>query len=230
MTINVVAAPLFQQDRPQPVRHVRAMASDPAFHTIEQSILICGDATRAMGLLPSGSVQTVLTSPPYWSLRDYRVEDQIGRDDDLQAYIDTIVTMFAALRRVLRDDGTVWLNIGDAFTSGNRRYRAPDRKNRARAMGVRPPTPDGLKAKDLIGLPWRLAFALQHDGTDGGFAAKSFGTRQMHIPNRCGTDPPKPTKPSFSSPRVRTTITMSMPFPGRAAGVCAPSGPFLRSR
>ena len=164
MAINVVTAPLFQQDRPQPVRHVRAMESDAAFPAIEQSILICGDATRAMGLLPSGSVQTVLTSPPYWSLRDYRVEDQIGRDDDLRAYINSIVTMFAALRRVLRDDGTVWLNMGDAFTSGNRRYRAPDRKNRARAMGVRPATPDGLKAKDLIGLPWRLAFALQNDG------------------------------------------------------------------
>ena len=164
MTINVVTAPLFQQDRPRLVSHVRAMASDAAFHAIEQSILICGDATRAMGLLPSESVQTVLTSPPYWSLRDYCVEEQIGRDDDLQGYINSVVTMFAALRRVLRDDGTVWLNIGDAFTSGNRRYRAPDRKNRARAMGVRPPTPNGLKAKDLIGLPWRLAFALQQDG------------------------------------------------------------------
>ena len=164
MTINVVTSPLFQQDRPQPVPHVRVMDSDAAFHAIEQSILICGDATRAMNLLPSASVQTVLTSPPYWSLRDYHVEDQIGCDDNLQAYINSIVTMFAALRRVLRDDGTVWLNIGDAFTSGNRRYRAPDRKNPARAMGVRPPTPEGLKAKDLIGLPWRLAFALQHDG------------------------------------------------------------------
>jgi len=164
MTINVVTSPLFQQDRPQPVPHVRVMDSDAAFHAIEQSILICGDATRAMNLLPSASVQTVLTSPPYWSLRDYHVEDQIGCDDNLQAYINSIVTMFAALRRVLRDDGTVWLNMGDAFTSGNRRYRAPDRKNPARAMGVRPPTPDGLKAKDLIGLPWRLAFALQHDG------------------------------------------------------------------
>lgn len=163
-TINAVAAPLFHQDRSRPLCHVRAMASDAAFPAIEQSVLICGDATRAMDLLPSASVQTVLTSPPYWSLRDYRVEDQIGCSDDLEAYINSIVTMFAALRRVLRDDGTVWLNIGDAFTSGNRRYRAPDRKNRARAMGVRPATPDGLKAKDLIGLPWRLAFALQQEG------------------------------------------------------------------
>ena len=65
---------------------------------------------------------------------------------------------------MLHKDGTVWLNVGDAFTSGNRRYRAPDRKNRARAMGVRPPTPKGLKPKDLIGLPWRLAFMLQEAG------------------------------------------------------------------
>ena len=65
---------------------------------------------------------------------------------------------------VLRDDGTVWLNVGDSYTSGNRRYRAPDKKNRARAMSVRPPTPKGLKPKDLIGVPWRLAFALQEAG------------------------------------------------------------------
>ena len=139
VAINAVTAPLFQQDPPQPVHYVRAMESGPPFHAIRQSILICGDATPAMALLPSQSVQTVLTSPPYWSLRDYRVEDQIGRDDPLESYINSIVTMFSALRRVLRDDGTVWLNMGDAFTSGNRRYRAPDRKNRARAMGVRPP-------------------------------------------------------------------------------------------
>ena len=117
-----------------------------------------------MRLLPPGCVQTVVTSPPYWSLRDYASEHQIGRDDDLSDYIESIVLMFAELRRVLRDDGTVWLNVGDAFTSGNRRYRAPDRKNRARAMKVRPPTPRGLKPKDLIGVPWRLAFALQETG------------------------------------------------------------------
>lgn len=145
-------------------RYIRTTDSERKFQSISESILICGDAARAMSILPAESVQTVLTSPPYWSLRDYRVDDQVGCDDDLRAYINSIVDMFAALRRVLRDDGTVWLNVGDAFTSGNRRYRAPDRKNRARAMSVRPPTPDGLKAKDLIGLPWRIAFALQNEG------------------------------------------------------------------
>jgi site-specific DNA-methyltransferase (adenine-specific) len=65
---------------------------------------------------------------------------------------------------VLKDDGVLWLNIGDGYTSGNRGWRAPDKKNRARAMSVRPDTPPGLKSKDLLGIPWRLAFALQDDG------------------------------------------------------------------
>ena len=132
--------------------------------TITGSLLICGDALRALRLLPDASVQTVLTSPPYWSLRDYRIEDQIGRDDTLDSYIRSIVGAFEEVRRVLRPDGTVWLNVGDSYTSGNRRYRAPDRKNRARAMQVRPRTPEGLKPKDLIGVPWRLVFALQDAG------------------------------------------------------------------
>ncbi|MCY4003046.1 MAG: site-specific DNA-methyltransferase [Rhodospirillales bacterium] len=134
------------------------------FDAIVEPLLLCGDAKSALELLPDESVQTVVTSPPYWSLRDYGVEDQIGRDDRLGFYIDSIVCTFEQVRRVLRDDGTVWLNVGDCYTSGNRRYRAPDRKNRARAMAVRPPTPEGLKPKDLIGLPWRIAFALQDAG------------------------------------------------------------------
>ena len=134
------------------------------FTEISQSLLLCGDAQQALALLPDASVQTVLTSPPYWSLRDYEIEDQIGRNDSLNSYIESIVSTFEEIERVLRDDGTVWLNVGDSYTSGNRRYRAPDRKNRARAMRVRPPTPEGLKPKDLIGVPWRLAFALQDAG------------------------------------------------------------------
>lgn len=135
-----------------------------AFRDLPESLLLCGDAEDALSLLPDGSVQTVLTSPPYWSLRDYEVDNQIGRNDSLDAYIARIVGAFEEIRRVLREDGTVWLNVGDSYTSGNRTYRAPDRKNRARAMQVRPPTPEGLKPKDLIGVPWRLALALQSVG------------------------------------------------------------------
>ncbi|MGH9163999.1 MAG: DNA-methyltransferase [Acidimicrobiales bacterium] len=109
-------------------------------------------------------MQTVVTSPPYWSLRDYDTAGQIGSHDALGEYVKSVVTAFDQLRRVLTEDGTVWLNVGDSYTSGNRRYRAPDRKNRARAMAVRPTTPSGLKPKDLIGVPWRLAFALQDAG------------------------------------------------------------------
>ena len=132
--------------------------------SVTYPLIVCGRATDALGLLPAGSVQTVVTSPPYWSLRDYDVSQQIGCDDGLGEYVKSIVVAFDQIRRVLTDDGTVWLNVGDSYTSGNRKYRAPDRKNRARAMSVRPPTPTGLKPKDLIGVPWRLAFALQDAG------------------------------------------------------------------
>ncbi|MCF6287575.1 MAG: site-specific DNA-methyltransferase [Candidatus Hydrogenedentes bacterium] len=88
---------------------------------------------------------------------------------DVEVDTVTSATMSSALifdevRRVLKDDGTFWLNIGDGYTSGNRGWRAPDKKNPARAMSVRPNTPDGLKPKDLMGVPWRLAFALQDSG------------------------------------------------------------------
>ena len=128
------------------------------------SVLICGDASAGLDLLADETVQTVVTSPPYWSLRDYDVDEQLGRDDTLDAYLARLVRTFDKLKRVLRSDGTVWLNVGDVYTSGSRRYRAPDRKNRVRAMSVRPPTPKGLKAKDLIGVPWRIAFLMQEAG------------------------------------------------------------------
>ena len=137
---------------------------DGPLESLPESLLIQGNAYHALDLLPERSVQTVVTSPPYWSLRDYHIDNQIGRDESLGEYIGSLVAAFDKIRRVLRTDGTVWLNVGDAYTSGNRRYRAPDKKNRARAMSVRPPTPVGLKPKDLIGLPWRLAFALQDAG------------------------------------------------------------------
>ncbi|MCY4533665.1 MAG: DNA methyltransferase [Gammaproteobacteria bacterium] len=121
-----------------------------AITMIDNSLLIRGDARDALSLLPDESVQTVVTSPPYWSLRDYDVADQIGCNDFLPDYLNSIVQTFEELKRVIRNDGTVWLNVGDSYTSGNRRYRAPDRKNRARAMRVRPSTPEGLKPKDLI--------------------------------------------------------------------------------
>ena len=146
-----------------PYRRVNA-GEGAVLGELSESLLVCGAASDGLDMLSDRSVRTVVTSPPYWSLRDYEVKDQIGRDDALGDYIKSIVVTFDKLRRVLSDDGTVWLNVGDSYTSGNRRYRASDRKNRARAMRVRPATPEGLKPKDLIGVPWRLAFALQDAG------------------------------------------------------------------
>lgn len=131
---------------------------------LRSSSLFEGDALTVLRLLPSGSVRCIVTSPPYWGLRDYGIDDQIGLESSMPQFIHKLVTVFSEAKRVLTDDGTLWVNIGDSFTSGNRGYRAPDKKNPARAMSIRPDTPAGLKAKDLIGIPWRLAFALQADG------------------------------------------------------------------
>lgn len=129
-----------------------------------ESMIIKADALHAMHRLPERFVQSVITSPPYWGLRDYKIEGQIGLEETLQQFINRLIAVFSEVKRVLKDDGTLWLNIGDGYTSGNRGYRAPDKKNSARAMNVRPDTPEGLKPKDLLGIPWRLAFALQEDG------------------------------------------------------------------
>ena len=117
--------------------------TDGPVESLSRSLLVHGRASAALDLVPAGSVRTVVTSPPYWSLRDYEVDRQIGRDDSLDDYVAGIVDTFAKVRRVLTEDGTVWLNVGDSYTSGNRGYRAPDRKNRARAMAMRPRTPKG---------------------------------------------------------------------------------------
>lgn len=140
------------------------MVTQDRMTTIKESLVIQGDAKIALPKLPDNSVQCVVTSPPYWSLRDYHIAGQIGLEPSVDQFINRLVEVFTEVRRVLKDDGVLWLNIGDVYTSGDRGYRAPDKKHPVRAMTFRPPTPDGLKPKDLIGLPWRLAFALQRDG------------------------------------------------------------------
>ena len=149
---------------PRFVTRVHTEDADYAGLATGQSALILGDAQAVLHAMPAGSVQTVVTSPPYWSLRDYGIDGQLGLEESVYDYIETLATLFDDVFRVLVDDGTVWLNIGDSYTSGGRATRASDKKNVARAMSIRPPTPEGLKPKDLIGVPWRLAFALQDRG------------------------------------------------------------------
>ena len=126
--------------------------------------IIVGDARRVLQEMPEKQFNCVVTSPPYWGLRDYGINGQIGAETTVDDYISDLVYLFREVRRTLADDGTLWLNIGDSYTSGGRTWRGPDTKNKGRAMNYRAPTPEGLKPKDLIGVPWRLAFALQADG------------------------------------------------------------------
>jgi len=128
--------------------------------------IVIGDALSVLKVLSSNICRCCITSPPYWGLRDYGVplDNQIGAELSLNDYINNLTDIFSEIKRVLTPDGTLWLNIGDSYTSGNRTWRDADEKNPARKMVYRPPTPDGLKPKDLIGVPWRIALALQESG------------------------------------------------------------------
>ena len=126
--------------------------------------VIVGDTREVVRSVPSENFQMVMTSPPYWGVRDYGFAGQIGAEEQLEDYIATLVGVFREVRRVLKEDGLFWLNIANCYTSGGRKWRDSDAKNKGRAMSYRPDTPEGLKPKDLIGIPWMLAFALQRDG------------------------------------------------------------------
>lgn len=172
--------------------------------------VICGDCRSALGALEAGSARTCVTSPPYWGLRDYGVEGQLGLEPTPDEYVAEMVEVFREVRRVLADDGTLWLNLGDsycgapngnkpgdwstssltnparqervnvktpvnkraaAWSSGGarteataRRARESYRNDRAAVVASAHARAPGLKPKDLVGIPWRVAFALQADG------------------------------------------------------------------
>ena len=124
----------------------------------------CLDVLRTMG---SESVQCCVTSPPYWNLRDYGIAGQIGQEPTIAEYVAAMVNVFREVRRILRNDGTLWLNLGDTYASAWPCNRRNEVGNGSLANGkreARPPRPDTLKEKDLCGIPWRVAFALQADG------------------------------------------------------------------
>lgn len=124
--------------------------------------ILVGDCIEMMRTLPDQSVQTCVTSPPYFGLRDYGVDGQIGLEETPAEFIARLVDVFREVRRVLRNDGTIWVNMGDSYSSGGRKTRDPDIKLTARGATFR--AQDGLPEKSLLGIPWRLAFALQDDG------------------------------------------------------------------
>ena len=125
--------------------------------------VLYGDCRDILPTLDAGSVQTCVTSPPYFGLRDYGVSGQIGLESTPDAYVAEMVAVFRAVKRVLRDDGTLWLNLGDSFSGhtpvGFRPGNEAKNGGASNKNGVG--RVEGLKAKDLIGIPWRVAFALQ---------------------------------------------------------------------
>ena len=128
-----------------------------------------GDCIETMRGMPAGIVQTCVTSPPYFGLRDYGHDGQIGLEATPDEFIGKLVEVFREVRRVLRDDGTLWLNIGDSYNAhpGQRKDtdKAGNKQQSVRGATAAPSrSVEGIKAKDLIGIPWMLAFALRADG------------------------------------------------------------------
>lgn len=137
--------------------------------------VVCADALDYLRTLPDESVNCIITSPPYYGLRDYGASGQIGLEDTPAAYVERLVAVFREIRRVLRPDGVCWLNLGDSYAGSGRglmgdgtpsdRGDAKQGTNRGTTVGVfNKPDWGGLAPKNLIGIPWRVAFALQDDG------------------------------------------------------------------
>ncbi|WP_037616358.1 DNA-methyltransferase [Streptomyces aureus] len=143
------------------------MTDQPPYYRDQQVTLLLGDALDTLRTLPDGAVDCIVTSPPYFGLRDYGTPGQYGLEATPAAYVETMRVLFAEARRVLADDGTLWLNLGDSYAyppgSTHRQGQTGQRKDCTfTAETIRGTT--ALPTKNLIGIPWRAAFALQDDG------------------------------------------------------------------
>jgi DNA modification methylase len=137
-----------------------------------------GDCIQTMKQWPDACVQTCITSPPYYGLRDYGHDGQIGLEETPEAFVQKLVEVFREVRRVLKDDGTLWLNLGDSYAGSGKGSNSDGTAHASSLLGkqgthkgttegtkpIQKAGEIGLKPKDLIGIPWRVAFALQADG------------------------------------------------------------------
>ena len=141
-------------------------------------MILIGDVREQLKQLPDQSVNCVVTSPPYWGLRDYGNDGQIGLEQTPDAFIDELVAVFREVKRVLRNDGTLWVNMGDSYSShkdcksvsqtlsrgGSSESASVIEKGKSVSRNSKVLKSVGLKNKDLVGIPWMLAFALRADG------------------------------------------------------------------
>ena len=129
--------------------------------------IICGDALETLKKFPDESINCSITSPPYYELRDYHKKEQIGREKTVEEYLDRLINVFREVRRVLKKDGTCFIVIGDSYAGTSSKKEQRDPKYPKGRNGQNPSITQkvlGYKSKDLMGIPWRLAFALREDG------------------------------------------------------------------
>ena len=122
--------------------------------------IFCGNALDILKTLPPESVDMCVTSPPYYGLRDYGVEAQIGNEQTPYEYIQNLLLVFEEVKRVLKPDGTLWVNIADSYAANNKNFKLPPNKD----FSAMPKLWHGIKQKDMIGVPWLLAFSLRENG------------------------------------------------------------------
>lgn len=151
----------FRKPRPQK----RFISSAKNTGTLPLDMILHGDALNVLPTLPDRSVHSVVTSPPYFGLRDYGVHGQIGLEQTPESYVEKLVSVFREVRRVLRPDGVLWLNLGDSYTgSGKGGHSAAKRSQNWQPAYANKGMNYRLGGKQLLGIPWRVAFALQADG------------------------------------------------------------------
>jgi DNA modification methylase len=139
---------------------------------MDVNVILQGNCLDVLRTLPDQFVQCCVTSPPYWGLRDYGVAGQLGLEKTPEAYVEKLVAVFREVKRVLRNDGTLWLNLGDSYYNyrpgaGQKLVKQTVSNNNQDLPVIcsrRANRQSGLKEKDIIGIPWRVAFALQADG------------------------------------------------------------------
>lgn len=148
---------------------VSEAASNEITGSFHSEVLV-GDSLEVLPKLDAESIQSCVTSPPYWGLRDYDHPAQIGAEPSPDLYVENLVAIFREVRRVLRKDGTLWLNVGDGYArnggTGNCGPNAivGNTRKLIQKRNCKVPAVWGLKDRDLMGLPWRVAFGLQADG------------------------------------------------------------------
>ena len=129
------------------------------------NIILQGDVINRLKDIEDNTIQCVVTSPPYWGLRDYGEDNQLGLEETPEEYVENMVKVFREVRRALKDDGTLWLNLGDSYAGNCSRASNNGRAGYGnKREGTYIKSGKNIKPKDLVGIPWRVAFALQQDG------------------------------------------------------------------